>query len=317
MLPNRIGDSILTLPALLCLKQLVDTHKQDPVEITVFSHVPLSRLFLTLDLFEFRNFDFMAKLASWFNQPDKAYFLSTTSKNIGYRAKVSHGLRLPNKKHVRYDVNLPYLGISPSESELPSSLCHFLQSNCSLPPFAIKQFGICLQFGFSAERIINEFRYDSSCLRVGRQYFSQEPMFTSQYVVICMEAAYNKNRAAYRRWDVENFLVLAEKLYLDHGIESVFVGLQTDPQIEKKSYFKDVRGKLSLDQIVQVLHHSRGYIGNDTGPLHLANLLRKKSIGIYATEGYTSYRPLFPEFTKAFMNTQTPEEIYSALEFIL
>ncbi|GFE59293.1 hypothetical protein AOG1_31730 [Geobacter sp. AOG1] len=254
---------------------------------------------------------------SWVHPPDKAYFLSTTSKNIGYQAKTRYGLRLPNKKHVHYDINLPYLGMSPLDSELPDDLVSFLQSNFSLPMYSIKHFGICLEFGFSVEQIINEFRFDSSSLLATNQYFTNDPLFTSEYMVFCMEAAYNKNRAAYRRWNEENFLAFAEKLYLHYGIESIFIGLQNHPQIMQKSYFKDMRGKLTLDQIVQLLSHSRGYIGNDTGPLHLANLLRKKSIGIYASDGAIAYRPLFPELNRACLNTQTPEEIYSCTEFLI
>lgn len=317
ILPNRIGDSILTLPSLLCLKQLLNKYKQDHVEITVFSHFPLSRYFQALNLFEFRTFNFFSKFASWINKPDKAYFLSTTSKNIGYHAKTSYGLRLPNKMHVHYDVNLPYLSMSPLDSELPGDLYHFMQSNYSLPTYSIKHFGICLEFGFLVDQIIDEFRFDSSSLLTGRQYFNNDPLFTSEYVVFCMEAAYNKGHAACRRWNEKNFFVLAEKLYVDYGMVSIFIGLQNHPQIMKKSYFKDMRGKLTFDQIVQVLNHSRGYIGNDTGPLHLANLLRKKSIGIYSSDGAIAYRPLFPEFNMAFINTQTPEEIYPFIEFLI
>lgn len=317
ILPNRIGDSILALPSLLCLKQLLDKYHQDRVQITVFSHFPLNRYFQALNLFEFRHFNFLSKVASWINKPDKAYFLSTTSKNIGYQAKTSYGLRLPNKMHVQYDVNLPYLSMSQPDSELPGELFNFLQSNYSLPAYSIKHFGICLEFGFSVEQIIDGFRFDNYSLLTGRQFFNNEPLFPSEYVVFCMEAAYNKNHAAYRRWNEENFFLLAEKLYVDHGIESIFIGLQNHPQIIGKSYFKDMRGKLSFDQIVQVLNHSRGYIGNDTGPLHLANLLRKKSIGIYSSDGAIAYRPLFPEFNMAYKNTQTPEEIYPSVEFLV
>lgn len=317
ILPNRIGDSILALPSLLCLKQLLNKHKQDHVEITVFSHFPLSRYFQALNLFEFRPFNIFSKLASWINKPDKVYFLSTTSKNIGYHAKTSYGLRLPNKIHVHYDVNLPYLGISQFDSESPGDLFSYLQSNYSLPIYSIRHFGICLEFGFTVEQIIDEFRFDNSSLLPGRKYFDHDPLFASKYVVFCMEAAYNKSHAAYRRWNEGNFVVLAEKLYVDYGIESIFIGLQSHPQIIKKDYLKDMRGKLNFDQILQLLDHSRGYIGNDTGPLHLANLLRKKSIGIYSSDGSIAYRPLFPEFNLAFINTQTPEEICPFIEFLI
>jgi len=317
ILPNRIGDSILTLPSLLCLKQLLNKYRQYHVEVTVFSHYPLIRYFQALNLFEFRTFNLFSKFASWINIPDKAYFLSTTSKNIGYHAKTSYGLSLPNKKHVHYDIDLPYLSILQHNSELPDDLFYFLQSYYSLPVYSIKRFGICLEFGFSVQQIIDEFRFDNSSLLTGKEYFDNEPMFNSEYVVFCMEAANNKRHAAYRRWNEENFFVLAEKLYADYGVESIFIGLKNQPRIMEKPYFKDMRGKLNLDQILQLLNHSRGYFGNDTGPLHLANLLRKRSIGIYPSDGAIAYRPLFPEFNRAYINTQTPEEIYPFIEFLI
>jgi hypothetical protein len=203
------------------------------------------------------------------------------------------------------------------ESEFEGNLVDFLQSNFSLSTYSARHFGICLEFGFSVQQIMDDFKFDNTSLLVGTQYFN-DPLFTgSDYVVFCMEAAYNKKHAGTRRWKEEGFLFLAEKLYEDYGIESIFIGLQSRPQIPQKTYLRDLRRKLTLDQTMQVLKHSRGYIGNDTGPLHLANLLRKKSIGMYPPDGSIGYRPLFPSFNKVCFTTQAPEEIYPRLDHLV
>jgi hypothetical protein len=317
ILPNRLGDSILTLPALLCLKQLLGKYNHDRFEITVFSHFPLHRYFQALNLFEFKSFNFFSKFASWIERPDKVFFLSTTSKNIGYYAKTVYGLHLPHKKYGHYDVNLPYLNMLQPVPEFPEELQAFLQADCSLSTYAARHFGICLEFGFSVAQIRDAFKFDSTSLLADTHYFNDDPPFTSDYIVFCMEAAYNRRHAGNRRWKEEGFLFLADKLHEDYGIDSVFIGLQSHPQIAKKSYLRDLRRKLTLEQTLHVLKHSRGYIGNDTGPLHMANLLRKKSIGMYPPDGSIAYRPLFPSFNKVCINTQTPEEIYPCLEHLL
>jgi ADP-heptose:LPS heptosyltransferase len=317
ILPNRIGDSILALPSLICLKRLVDKYHKGCFDITVLTHFPLVRLFQSLNLFEFKEYNGSARVASWLERPDRAYFLATTSKNIGYYAKTRYGLRHKQKKLVRYDVDLPYLSPAPLGPEATDELFRHIQAHSALPEYAIKHFGICREFGFSNEQIMAEFSFDGSSILAGREDGFGDPSTGADYVVCCMEAAYNKKRNAYRRWGEENFLVLAEKLHAEYGIDTVFIGLNRHPQIEAKHYFKDMRGKLNLDQIVHLLERSRGYIGNDTGPLHLANLLRKKSIGIYAADGAIAYRPLFPELNVALLNTQPPEEIYPSIQFLV
>jgi ADP-heptose:LPS heptosyltransferase len=131
-----------------------------------------------------------------------------------------------------------------------------------------------------------------------------------------MEAAYNRRHARKRRWNVDGFFDLAKKLYAEHGIESVFVGLQNQPQLPNRSYMKDLRKELTLEQIVNLLYYSRGFVGNDSGLLHIANLLRKKTIGIYSSDAGKNYWPLYPPFNKVFTNTQQPEDIYPFLNHL-
>jgi hypothetical protein len=314
ILPNRIGDSILALPTLLCLRQLLDRYENESPEVTVFSHVPLVRLFQSLGIFDFRPFDLTSKLRSLLNPPDKAFFLSTTRKNIGYRSRTSYGLRLANKRSVRYTVDLPSLDRSRIETALPAELLDFLRNRCDLPGYALRHFGICLELGFTATQIVEGFRFDASSLTVGEEYFDGPRDEGGDYVVFCMEAAYGRGHGADRRWDDGHFIGLAERLHADFGLESVFVGIHTTTPLPPKPYLKDLRARLTLDQMVRVLHFSRGYIGNDTGPLHLANLLRKRTVGLYHQDEARDYWPLFRQFNTVCTNTQGPDEVYRCLQ---
>jgi Glycosyltransferase family 9 (heptosyltransferase) len=315
ILPNRIGDSILALPALLCLHQLFRKYPDNSAEITVFSHFRLVGLFRALELepFRFRHFDASCKLLSWIRPPAKAFFLSTTSKNIGYRSKTSYGLPLSNKKLVRYTNTLPCLDGSRLEDALPGDLLNFLRTEYSLPAYSLRHFGICLELGFSVEQILNEFKFGGTNLLRDDRYVDKAPLSASDYIVFCMEAAYNRRHASKRRWHADGFFDLAAKLHADHGIESVFVGLQNQPHLPERDYMKDLRTKLSLEQIVDVLTNSRGFIGNDSGLLHLANLLRKKTMGTYPGDAGKDYWPLYPQFNKVFTTAQQPAEFYPFL----
>ena len=88
-----------------------------------------------------------------------------------------------------------------------------------------------------------------------------------------------------RRWGEKNIsLSLLRKLYKNYNLNSAFIGIDKSVPIPEKPYFIDLRSNLNMASLTQVLKYSKGYIGNDTGPLHLANFMKKKSIGIYFRE---------------------------------
>lgn len=319
VLPNRIGDIILTLPAILCLKQLERRYGPDNTAYRLLTHVPMTRLLQALNLFEVTQIDLTAKIKSWINPTERVYFLSTTNKNLGFHAKATYGLKTVNKKLLRYSVNLPYLLFPEPSSVLPEELVTFLTDKFQLTRFSIKHFGLCLELGFSVEQIQNVFKFDDSSLALDDELFNCKPPVESHYLVFCMEAASGrKKHNSDRRWKEEHFLDLAEKAHKEHGLQIAFMGLSDEPELPDKPYFIDFRGKLDLTQSAQLLHFSRGYVGNDTGPLHLANLMKKRSIGMYFREvAITDYRPVFPHYNKVFYKPQSPDEIYSCLEELI
>src|SRR6266487_3283608 len=77
ILPNRIGDAIMTLPAIVCLNQLIAAFSPDAFRVRLYTHVPIVDILEALDLFEVRRFDFSAKVGSWLSPAGKAFFLTT------------------------------------------------------------------------------------------------------------------------------------------------------------------------------------------------------------------------------------------------
>jgi len=83
ILPNRIGDSIMSLPSILCLKQLLESSNPDNYpKVTLFSSNDLTDVFQALNIFEVKRMSLKAKMKSWFKPADLAFFLYTSSKNM-------------------------------------------------------------------------------------------------------------------------------------------------------------------------------------------------------------------------------------------
>jgi ADP-heptose:LPS heptosyltransferase len=213
---------------------------------------------------------------------------------------------------------LKYLTVDPKTC-FPEEMFNFLKDSLHLPVYAIRHFGLCLELGYTFDQIRETFQFDPAHLSVNNDFFKEKPLEESNYLVFCMEAAYGrKKHNSDRRWNVEHFFDLAERAYNSHNVKAVFIGISELPELPDRSYFIDLRRKLNLGEIVRLLHFSSGYVGNDTGPLHMANLIKKKSIGTYFREdSLISYHPIFPQYNKIFFKPQGPEEIYQSLAELL
>ncbi|EKE04613.1 MAG: ADP-heptose:LPS heptosyltransferase-like protein [uncultured bacterium] len=312
ILPNRIGDSILTLPAIVCLKQLLDKYENN-LKITIFPHKITAKVIQSFNLFDTREINLLTKTKSWIKPADKTFFLCNSSQNMGYRAKKSYGC---NTGKYSYYINLDYLIFENTEKKLSRELITFLQDEYHLSMAAISYFGICLDLGFSVEQILSTFEFNSDLLVPIKEFSNWKPPFVN-YLVVCMEAAYGKKVDANRRWPEKNFLKLAQKIYEQFNIHCVFIGIDSEPSIPDKPYLIDLRKKLDITQVTQLLKYSDGYIGNDSGPLHLANLMKKHAVCIGLIPAARTYEPIFKEFYHGIWNPQNPEEVIPEIEKII
>lgn len=321
VLPHRIGDSIMSLPSLLCLKQLFESYDSADYDgsplrkITLFSSNDMTEAFQSLNIFDVKQMSINTKIKSWFSPADLAFFLYTSSKNMGFRSKISYGEVNPHKKYARYSINRPYLSLSPDIDGMPQNLISFLKDNFGLSNCSIRSFWICLDLGFSDRQIIDTFDLSPDSLNLSLDITLKPPLVNINYLVFCMEAAYGKTKDTDRRWKEEYFYALAEKAHENYNLDSVFIGIDKSIPVPQNPYFIDLRSKLTMSSLIQVLKYSKGYVGNDTGPLHIANLLQKKSIGIYFRENSTwDYNPIFPHLNRVILKPDSPEEVFEALE---
>ena len=104
--------------------------------------------------------------------------------------------------------------------------------------------------------------------------------------------AYKKSSTA-EVWPRKNFLELSKRLN-QQGYKVVAIGDEAD-HAELKEVFKsnpvvEINTKLSLRDLIGLLQKSALFVGNSSGPLHMAALLRRPHIGFFPSGQSTSAR---------------------------
>ncbi|GEM_PF-506031 len=110
-----------------------------------------------------------------------------------------------------------------------------------------------------------------SLISRGPRWFSQGP--PEKRIVIHIGAGYPS-----KRWGVENYMEIARRIKKkDLGIP-LFIGMQEEKRLlepyrkEEILTFVNLAGKTSLEELVKVFQKCDLYVGNDSGPAHLAAL---------------------------------------------
>jgi heptosyltransferase-2 len=80
-----------------------------------------------------------------------------------------------------------------------------------------------------------------------------------------------------RRWGTANYIELIKQLISEHGLKVVLIGSEKDrpegDQIAAATSTKEVinlAGKTSIREVAGILSHAQLFVGNDSGPAHLA-----------------------------------------------
>ena len=93
----------------------------------------------------------------------------------------------------------------------------------------------------------------------------------------------------YREWSLENYKDVAHYLSENYNIASVMVGgrskyeLSQSKELESQTKLYNFVGKTNLDELYNIIKYSELYIGPDSGTLHIASMLEKPVIGLFAT----------------------------------
>ncbi len=104
-----------------------------------------------------------------------------------------------------------------------------------------------------------------------------------------------KTKGSAREWGMENFGKLIDRLSKDKF--KIFIsGTKADGELMRDFLYDyqdmvtDITGRFTLEQFIYFLSGTDGLIAASTGPLHIAAMLGKFVVGIYAP-----MRPIFPQ----------------------
>lgn len=310
VIPWRIGDAILNIPMLICIKQL-NAKYNDNNKIRIIAKPFLQKLYAPLGIFECKCLSLSRRLFSNLMPADVAFFTETINTNWGYTAKSKYGLTNKHKTIIKFDHEMPFMNINKFREFIPKELISFLQEKYNLGQYSISLFGILLELGYTTEQIIETFNFNPECLVLGNFKGYKHPVMNEKYVVFCMEAAYGKKGDANRRWNEDYYIEIANRCFEEFGLKSVFVGIDKSFKLPDKPNFIDLRKKLDLFQLAQVLKSAVHYIGNDTAPLHIANIMQTSSVGAYFMEhSLTDFSPIFPELNSKVYCPEKPDNMY-------
>lgn len=105
-------------------------------------------------------------------------------------------------------------------------------------------------------------------------------------------------RMVLKRWPLINFSQLAESLYKERGLSSVLIGDATETEEISKAMkliatpVFNAAGVLSLTELAALMEKATIYIGNDSGPLHIAALMQIPCLGLYGPAPQHIFYPL-------------------------
>jgi len=126
----------------------------------------------------------------------------------------------------------------------------------------------------------------------------------NKILAICPAASNNR-----RKWAIRNYSALSKKLIDEFQFNIVVIGgndftnIHVFPELinNYKSKVIDFRGKLTLPQTAALLEKCLMYVGNDTGPMHLAAAVNIPIIEIVAhPETIDFFHPQSPKRFKPF-----------------
>lgn len=307
ILPQRIGDCLLSLPAVFCLAELMGKYDDESYEVRLICGENMLPLIKKLNIFEAQKLSWQLKFQSWLSPKDKAFFLLSSSKTLGYKADLTYGQRMSTKKYLKFDVEVPYLHCEILDKFPDSDLLTLLKNEYLLSNVVISNFALCLSLGYDYHQI-------KQVLPLAFQKIATVKKVESNYLICSIEAGYEKKKCECRKWDTNGFIKIADYIYSKYGLKTAFIGLNKKTPILNKRYIVDCREKASINRLVEITSNSAGYFGNETGPLHLANFLFKPTLGIYKTTTPEIYGPIFTKNNYPVLNPKNIDDVLPIID---
>lgn len=135
--------------------------------------------------------------------------------------------------------------------------------------------------GIAEGRVEFHYRFDAAHEQALAEKMSQWHL-REPYVVL-----HPGSGSSSRDWPVEHFAALAEQLSRKRDLQIVLTGSANEKAltafIQKKSGAQtiDLSGKLSLTELAGVLRHAALFVGNSSGPLHVARMMGAPVMAFY------------------------------------
>jgi len=169
--------------------------------------------------------------------------------------------------------------------------------HCALTAWELADLAVCELGGVQAEPpFLEDLRYEWYVTRdeqeLADRILSESGVDVDGYAVLLPGGGVNPSvRDTVRRWSVDKFVKLAERVNEELDLEIVLSGggddLEIAEQVEKTSRVKIVNlcGRLNMRISAAIMQKARLVICNDTGPLHVAAAVGVPVVGIFGPTG--------------------------------
>ena len=160
------------------------------------------------------------------------------------------------------------------------SLLNYEEIDCKTPMHVLDTF-----FCFLKKVSINDKRLDWSMNIIKDDL--QKKLVSSKYIVI--NPFTSSHKFNYREWELEQYKDVSEFLYNRYQMRTIVVGGSSKYEINSSKTFNGIHyidnfvAKTNLEELYVILENCHMYIGPDSGTLHIASMLNKPVIGLYAT----------------------------------
>jgi lipopolysaccharide heptosyltransferase II len=121
------------------------------------------------------------------------------------------------------------------------------------------------------------------------------PMIETDKAIVCLHPGAGK---IYKQWSLEGFARMSDWLSSTKACQVVFIGGDNDIEDVKtitsltKYPFYNMIGRLSLGELMALFEISSLYIGNDSGPMHLASAMGLSVLALFGPADDRRWGPL-------------------------
>ncbi len=287
---RRIGDVILTTPAISALRQGIPTASisyiiERPYRQLVEGNPNLDNIIVLEKKQSLRDFLKLIRLIRKesydavldFHGGPRASLITLLSK-----AKLKVGYRIKYKNFI-YNIKLPR---SPKEGHF-----HSVENHINL----VKALGVEVK---SLPSLYLPQAQKTEVVKV-KKFIEENSLEGNKIITIHISAG-----NAFRDWGVNNLVQLTNLLAKRPGVKIVLVGTSEDQKAEEEILKKSTAsplslvGRLNLREVKELISHSSLFVGPDSGPMHIA---ASTSTPIVALFGPTLPANFAPWQAKAFV----------------